>query len=101
MPTRCCRLYVRRGLGTVGSQYLAACGGKGYWELRVVTATGFAAVGFAGTSFFCGQQAPSEAFLGIDEASWAVGNGEGNGQCYPIHNPGCVVFIPLLCEPRA
>jgi hypothetical protein len=91
----CCCLYIPRRCGTVGMQYLEVCGGKVYWELRVVTAKGFAAVGFAGTSFGCGQQ----AILGTDRASWAVC--EQEGKCCALHIQGCVVFIPPLSEPRA
>ncbi len=61
--------------GTVGGPHLSVCGGKVYWELRVVKVTGWAAylaVGFAGTSFRCGRSAPIEALLGDDETSWAV-----------------------------
>jgi hypothetical protein len=59
----------------VGAPHLSACEGKFYWELRVVTAEGYAGGGFAGTSFRCGPQAPQsgmEALLGGDEASWAL-----------------------------
>jgi hypothetical protein len=55
----------------VGAPQLSASGGKLYWELRVVTATGWAGVGFVGTSFRCGPQAPQDV-LGADKASWAL-----------------------------
>jgi hypothetical protein len=50
----------------VGAPHLSAREGKFYWELRVVAATGWAGVGFAGTSFRW------DALLGGDEASWAL-----------------------------
>ena len=58
----------------MGAPHLAACGGKVYWELRVVSAQGGALVGFAGTSFRSGLLAPQgqEALLGFDEAGWAL-----------------------------
>jgi hypothetical protein len=65
-------MFARRGIGTVGAPHLSACGGKFYWELRVITATGIAGGGFAGTSFRCDRQAPKNALLGEDEASWAL-----------------------------
>ncbi len=92
-----CCLYICRRYGTVGMQYLEVCAGKVYWELRVVTAKGFA-FGFAGTNR-CDQRMDNQRSLGIDEASWAVG--EERGKCYTLHNQGCVVFVPLLSEPRA
>ncbi len=56
----------------MGAPHLSAREGKFYWELRVVAATGWAGVGFAGTSFRCDQQAQQDALLGEDEASWAL-----------------------------
>ncbi len=59
----------------MGAQHLSACEGKLYWELRVVVATGWAGVGFAGTNFRCGSKAPQSgaaSLLGGDEASWAL-----------------------------
>ncbi len=60
---------------------MAAREGKVYWELRVISAEGIALVGFVGTSFRCGQQAPrdgDEAVIGGDEASWSlISDGRG------------------------
>jgi hypothetical protein len=60
--------------GTVGAPHLAACEGKVFWELRIVSAQGVAFIGFAGTSFRCGSQAPQDmhVILGMDEAAWAL-----------------------------
>ena len=73
----------------MGAPHLAACGGKVYWELRIVSAQGYALVGFAGTSFRSGLQAPQghEALLGLDEAGWAlvVGNGLRFHGSVPTH----------------
>jgi hypothetical protein len=66
-------LCARRGKpGTVGAPYLAACEGKLYWEMRVISA--FPQVCFAGTSFRTGSQAPQgqEAYAGMDETGWAL-----------------------------
>jgi hypothetical protein len=67
----------------MGAPHLAARGGKVYWELRIVSAKGWAGVGFAGTSFRSGPQAPQDAVLGADEASWAlyVDDGRRNHGC--------------------
>ena len=56
----------------MGAPYLAASSGKVYWELRIVEAKNLVGVGFAGTSFRSGPQAPKDDLLGGDEASWAL-----------------------------
>jgi hypothetical protein len=66
------RVCANRSVGIVGAPYLAACEGKIYWELRILAATGWVFVGFAGTNFRSGPQSPQytmAALLGDDEAS--------------------------------
>jgi hypothetical protein len=46
---------------------MTACGGKVYWEMRIVAAEGIALVGLVGTSFRFDQQAPQ---MGSGTASW-------------------------------
>ncbi len=61
----------------MGAPYLSACGGKVYWAMRVVEGTGLAMVGFAGSSFRCGPQAPQDEMLGEDQASWTLSAYDG------------------------
>jgi hypothetical protein len=88
----------RRGRAEAGAPYLAACGGKAYWELRIVGADqdGFVVVGFAGTNI---RTPNSEWFcLGDDESAWSLGS-TGQG-CMLMHgfnadSDGCVILT--LC----
>ncbi len=84
----------------MGAPHLSACGGKLYWELRVVAATGWAGVCVAGTRFRCGLQAPQGIWAikdrsgGDDKASWAlyVDDGKRNHR-WPSHHISSKRFV--------